>query len=184
MPATLPWPKIAQHAGEDRQLLAVDHGHLLRQKPHQRLRHRQAHRLAVIVFPSRRASVSAVECLPPRLPVMPPAAFPDDSQRSTSAPNFAAMSSIASSSSISPASQRSRRLGEDGAADGKALARSRPLERRRNRPSAPRCGASRPSSTTPRQSGSRAAITASIACQAATDACGSSFHQSGLRPAS
>ena len=44
------------------------------------------------------------------------------------------------------------------------------------------CGASSPSSTTPRHHGSLPAITASIFCQADAEACGSSFHQSGLMP--
>ena len=188
--------------GDDRQRLAIDHRHLLRQKPHQRLRHCQAHRLAdhdpslptfaissgqmVSVEPS---ALSFSSRLPPAQRRLRPASShqaaiavqrePEIDQRA----NFAAISSTAASSPILPVSQRS-------AASAKIV---RPTANPRTL-SAVRAaaklsfsvsmGASSPSSTTPRQKGSRAAITASIARHAATDACGSSFHQSGFSPAS
>ena len=83
---------------------------------------------------------------------------------------------------ISPAQPLLRRVAEDRAAHREALddglcraTAAKPL-------ASSSSGASRPSSTTPRHHGSFFAITAAMFSQALAEACGSSFHQSGLMP--
>ena len=161
MPATLPWPKIANTPAKSgssplrRRARAARRDSAPAPAPSSVARCRSRSTRAAargLMRVSRALRVSAARCCHSVDQLLEIRA---DARASSAA------------SSIVAGEPRARRLLEDRAADGEAAARRARAARRGTLRPACRRGALSPSSTTPRQCGSRSAISASTACHCA-----------------